>query len=166
MKRAMSAVVIGFLIAGCAAQQATVPSHEAATGEPSPSPSRTVTPAPAAAGSPTTAATPSPTSTPLSAACDAAFARAAAVDEMLDTVADLYPAVRVCPTIEQWVAASSKNPGAIAAGVDPREFLGNVCTAGAGGTLSAEPLCQQATKACKADPAFADLTYCVILSMQ
>lgn len=58
-------------------------------------------------------------------ACDAAFAEAAAVDQMQDTVADLYPAAHACTSVEDWVAASEGNPGAI--DVDPEVFLGNMC---------------------------------------
>jgi hypothetical protein len=103
-------------------------------------------------------------STTVTAACNSAFAAAAAVDVMTDTVSDLYPAVRACASVAEWVAAANGNPGAISADVDPREFLGNVCASGTAG-MSAEALCKQAVQLCKTDPEVAKLTYCIILSI-
>jgi hypothetical protein len=63
----------------------------------------------------------------VSKACDDAFAAAAAVDDMHDTVTDLDPAVAACATLAEWTAASIAHPGAISEGVDPAVFLGNRC---------------------------------------
>lgn len=59
-------------------------------------------------------------------ACDQAFAEAASVSEMQDTVEDLYPAIRVCTTIGEWTAASDAHPDALD-GADPVVFLTNAC---------------------------------------
>jgi hypothetical protein len=123
-------------------------------------PSASSTPSSTTASTSTSDASPSTTVT---AACNSASA-AAAVDVMTDTVSDLYPAVRACASVAEWVAAANGNPGAISAGVDPREFLGNVCASGTAG-MSAEALCKQAVQLCKTDPEVAKLTYCIILSI-
>jgi hypothetical protein len=95
-----------------------------------------------------------------SSACDRAFAAAASVDEMHDTVEDLYPAVRACTSVGDWVAASAANPGAISAGVDPRVFLGNVC--GSRGTgLRGTALCRELRKSCKSDDTVAMTMACL-----
>jgi len=59
-------------------------------------------------------------------ACDQAMEAAAAVDEMRDTVADLYPVVRACPSIADFTAASARFPDALG-GVDPRDNMPNLC---------------------------------------
>jgi heat shock protein HslJ len=61
----------------------------------------------------------------LSGPCAEAFAAAAAVGDMEDTVEDLDPALLACNSIEEWIAASKSNPGAI--DTDPVEFLLNRC---------------------------------------
>ena len=45
-----------------------------------------------------------------------------------DTVADLYPAVRVCMTVAEWSSAYATNNGAGFKGT-PTEVLTNVCAA-------------------------------------
>jgi hypothetical protein len=72
--------------------------------------------------------------------CGAAFAAAAGVDEMADTVADLYPAVRACTTIAAWSAAFDANGGAGFTG-SATEVLRNACTAP---EIANEPLCMSA----------------------
>lgn len=96
-----------------------------------------------------------------SAACDSAFASAASVDSMHDTVSDLYPAVKACRTVEQWMSASQAHPEAISEGVDPRMFLGNVCTSTSAG-LGGEPLCRAAMQLCKTDAAVGQMPYCMM----
>lgn len=59
-------------------------------------------------------------------ACEQAMADAAAVDEMQDTVPDLYPAVEACGTVDEWTDAAEAHPDALD-GADPETFLGNVC---------------------------------------
>lgn len=90
---------------------------------PSPSTTMTEEPAPEPSEEPTVEPTQEPALP--TGACDAAFAEAAAVDEMQDTVEDLYPAAHACTSVEDWAAASERNPGAI--DVDPEVFLGNMC---------------------------------------
>lgn len=69
--------------------------------------------------------------------CGAAFAAAAGVDQMADTVADLYPAVRACTTVEAWSTAFAANGGAGFTGT-ATDVLRNVCTAP---EVANEPLC-------------------------
>ena len=69
--------------------------------------------------------------------CNAAFAEAAAVDEMQDTVEDLVPAIEACTSIEDWAAASDLNPAALE-GTDPETFLTNMCA-----SFDVEGLCAQ-----------------------
>lgn len=92
-----------------------------------------------------------------STACELAFADAAAVGDMEDTVEDLDPAVRACTSLEEWGAANAANPAALD-GVDPFEFLGNRCDVGDG--LSATNLCGALLAACGEAP-YADTTYCL-----
>jgi hypothetical protein len=70
--------------------------------------------------------------------CGAAFAAAAGVDQNADTVADLYPAVRACRSVEAWATAFAANNGAGFAG-SPRDVLINICTAP---EVADTPLCQ------------------------
>lgn len=95
-----------------------------------------------------------------STACDNAFAHAAAVGEMQDAVEDLYPAVRACTSMDEWVAASEANPGAISDGVDPLVFLGNVCGSLTAG-LENTDLCQQAKAACDTNESLANSLVCL-----
>ena len=92
-------------------------------------------------------------------ACDEAFAAAASVDDMHDTVSDLYPAVRECLNVDAWVAAADANPGAIAVGVNPLTFLGNVCGDPESG-LEGAPLCQQVADLCDSNDAVAMTMVC------
>jgi hypothetical protein len=92
-----------------------------------------------------------------STACELAFADAAAVGDMEDTVEDLDPAVRACTTLDEWGAASAASAAALD-GVDPFEFLGNRCDFGDG--LSATDLCGALLAAC-GEPPYADTTYCL-----
>jgi hypothetical protein len=62
-------------------------------------------------------------------ACEGAFAAAAAIGDMEDTVEDLDPAVRACETIDEWTAASEAHPGALD-GADPVVYLTNRCLYG------------------------------------
>ena len=117
------------VLAGCTTAAPGAPTPLAAT---SPAVTAAATPVP------TPPATPAPTPVPtayeptVSAACNAAFAAAAAVDVMLDTVEDLDPAVAACTSVAEWRAPAEANPGAIEEGVDPVEFLGNRCSFGEG----------------------------------
>lgn len=85
-------------------------------------------------------------------ACDEAFAAAAAVGVTQDTVEHLYPTVRACESVGEWVAGVAANPGAIETSRgDVRVFLGDVCgsrTAGLDGT----ELCQQVLASCSEEP--------------
>lgn len=84
-------------------------------------------------------AVPEPTPTPLSisAACEQAFATAAAVDEMHDTVEDMYPAIRSC-TLEEWRAQWDRYDGLGFIGTAD-EVLTNMCMAR---RVSATALCR------------------------
>ena len=66
----------------------------------------------------------------VSACCDKAFAAVAAVGDFRDIGEDLHTAVVACQSIDEWVAASERNPGAIADFVDPQVFFGNSCVFG------------------------------------
>ena len=72
--------------------------------------------------------------------CGAAFAEAAAVDDMQDTVDDLIPAIEACVSVEDWTAASGANPAALD-DVDPLTFLENACA-----NLDVEGLCAEVTE--------------------
>lgn len=50
---------------------------------------------------------------PASEACLAAFQAAHDVDELRDSVQDLYPALEACTTLEAWAYASEEYPDAI-----------------------------------------------------
>ena len=96
---------------------------------------------------------PTPTLEPtpeVTAQCDQAFAQAASIGDMEDTVEDLYPAVTACTSIEDWIAGSEANPGALSEAVRPLMFLGNVC-----GSLNAglenTDLCQLLRALCDTD---------------
>lgn len=78
----------------------------------------------------------------VSGECDAAFAAAAAVGEMEDTVADLYPAVLACHSLSQWTAASDAHPDALD-GTDPAIFLGNLCAYAEDAEVREAPLCDE-----------------------
>jgi hypothetical protein len=92
-----------------------------------------------------------PSDAPLvSKACDDAFAAAAAIDDMHDTVTDLDPAVAACTTLAEWTAASVAHPGAISEGVDPAEFLRNRCDES---YLASTALCQSVTPSVAPDTA-------------
>jgi hypothetical protein len=66
-----------------------------------------------------------------------AFAGAAGVDAMADSVSDLYPAVRACSSLAEWQAAFDANHGAGFSGT-AMEVLRNVCL---GDDVKALPLC-------------------------
>lgn len=72
--------------------------------------------------------------------CEAAFARAAAVDNMHDTHADLFPAYTACKTLAEWRRANTAYPDAID-GVDPIVYARNVC-AGNQARLGSTPICK------------------------
>ena len=59
-------------------------------------------------------------------ACESAFAAAATIGDMEDTVEDLDPAIRVCKSVDEWIAASEAHPGAIDF-ADPVVYLTNRC---------------------------------------
>jgi hypothetical protein len=69
--------------------------------------------------------------------CLAAFERAAGVGEMVDTVSDLYPAVRACESVAAWAAGFAAVEGAGFSG-SAEEVLRNVCLAD---ELAGEQLC-------------------------
>jgi hypothetical protein len=84
-------------------------------------------------------ATPTSPPTPTAAtACDAAFAAAAGVDEMSDSVSDLYSAIRACSTVADWSAAFAAHGGAGFTGT-PTEVLRNACMAA---EVASAPLCK------------------------
>lgn len=107
--------------------------------------------------SPTLRPTPTP-GPPISAACQGAFAAAAAIPPFEDSVEDLDPAVRDCVTLEEWGAGADANPGAIERGVDPYEYLGNRCDDSGAGLLSTV-LCQELVAACDTPP-YSEITFC------
>lgn len=72
-------------------------------------------------------------------ACDEAFAQAAEASDFEDSVSDLYPAVRACDSVEEWVEASEAHPDALD-GADPRTFLRNICQ---GDAVADAELCAQ-----------------------
>ena len=139
--RLAAVLVICLLAAGCAS-----------AGQASPSSNATPTNAPSA-NDPTA-------SDSVVAPCDAAFAQAAAVDAMHDTIEDLYPAVEACTTLDAWVAASDANPGAVSEGVDPLIVLGNIC--GNNTDLAATDLCGQAKTACQSAPVLQETMICLL----
>jgi hypothetical protein len=76
---------------------------------------------------PTQAATPVPTQTAAQTACEAAMAKAAAVDEMHDTVRDLDDAIRACETVGEMQDAARKYPTALDE-VPAETFARNRCS--------------------------------------
>ncbi len=80
----------------------------------------------------------SPASTVVSA-CEDAFAAAAGVDKMADSVSDLYTAVRACPSVAAWSAAFDAHNGAGFEG-SATEVLRNVCLAD---EVAGEALCAE-----------------------
>jgi hypothetical protein len=70
--------------------------------------------------------------------CGAAFAAAAGVDKNADTIADRYPAIRACATLDAWSAAFIANNGAGFTG-SSMGVLTNVCTAP---EVAETPLCK------------------------
>jgi hypothetical protein len=70
--------------------------------------------------------------------CGPAFAAAAGVDKNADTVADLYPAIRACTSVDAWSAAYAANNGAGFTGT-PTEVLTNACLAP---EVADTPLCK------------------------
>lgn len=87
-------------------------------------------------------ATPNPTQTPTQTAaqtaCEAAMAKAAAVNEMQDTVTDLDDAIRACTTVDEMQDADGKYPAA----------------------LEGVPADTLARNRCKSEPALADTAIC------
>ena len=61
--------------------------------------------------------------------CEQEFRKAAAIDDMNDTVTDLDRAVRFCTTLDEWVAANIKHPAALD-GASPLVYLQNRCRYG------------------------------------
>lgn len=76
-----------------------------------------------------------------SQACLDAMQQAAAVDEMQDTVSDLYPALAACDSLEAWSAASEEYPDALD-GAEPETFARNACVT-APEAAREGPLCQE-----------------------
>ena len=64
--------------------------------------------------------------TPEESSCDTAWAKAAAISDLRDTVEDLDPAIRACTSLQEWESAAAKYPEALD-GVDPVLFLSNRC---------------------------------------
>jgi len=89
----------------------------------------------AACGGATPTAAPTLT---VASACDAAFAAAVGVDEMSDSVSDLYPAIRACSTVAAWSVAFTAHGGAGFTGT-PTEVLRNACMAA---EVASELLCK------------------------
>lgn len=74
--------------------------------------------------------TPTPTPTPVETepdGCNEAFAAEAALSDMEDTYAELFPAIEQCADVAAWNAAAAANPGAIDADVDAETVLANLC---------------------------------------
>jgi hypothetical protein len=76
-----------------------------------------------------------------STVCGSAFAAAAAIGDMEDTVEDLDPAILVCRSVDEWIAASEANPGALD-GVDPVVHLTNRCLYATNPDISWTVLCE------------------------
>lgn len=76
----------------------------------------------------------------VSAECAAAFEEAAAVSDLQDTHADLFPAYSACTTLDEWKAADAAYPDAID-GADPVSYARNVC-GGNSAQLSGTPICR------------------------
>lgn len=113
----------------------------AGAGRPDVSPSPS---SPAASVAAAASSTPSPTPTvaPTVSACEQDLAAAAAVPDTQDTVTDLDPAIRDCPSLAEFARIAASYPAALDAGVDATVFVTNRCqdaTAGlAGAALCAE----------------------------
>lgn len=80
-------------------------------------------------------------------ACDQAFAGVTRVDEMQDTVEDLYGPAKQCADLDDWSAGATANPGAIDVGVDPVVFAYNLCTSGAPDDVARSTVCSEAVSA-------------------
>jgi hypothetical protein len=72
-------------------------------------------------------------------ACEQAMETAAEVDEMSDTLEDLYDVVRACANLAEFRAASEQFPEALD-GVDPEVILPNLCANPDAG-ISDTPIC-------------------------
>lgn len=81
----------------------------------------------------------SDTSQQVESACERAMAQAAEVDATQDTVEDLYPAVRACRSVSEWIEAVQEYPDALD-DVDPELVLRNIC---GNEPVSDTELCQQ-----------------------
>jgi hypothetical protein len=87
---------------------------------------------------PTQTTTQTATQTTVPTACEVAMAKAAAVDEMQDTVSDLDDAIRACKTVGEMQDADGKYPTALDGG----------------------PADTVARNRCKSEPALADSAIC------
>jgi hypothetical protein len=74
-----------------------------------------------------------------SQACLDAMRQAASVNDMQDTVSDLYPALEACESLEAFAFASSEHPAALD-GVDAETFARNACRSAPQAARDA-PLC-------------------------
>jgi hypothetical protein len=59
---------------------------------------------------------------------------------MKDTIEDMFPAIRTCTGLADWMAASSAHAAALD-GADPKTFATNVCTYNA--SLSSTKVCEE-----------------------
>jgi hypothetical protein len=77
-------------------------------------------------------------------ACEQAFAVAAEVDDMQDTVADIYPALSACETLDEFEAADETHPSALD-GADPETYARNACASASDAAVKQAPLCAEVT---------------------
>lgn len=68
------------------------------------------------------------------------MAAAASVDEMQDTVDDLYPVAQACESLADWTAASQAHPDALD-DIEPEIVATNICLYGDG--VAGSRLCQE-----------------------
>lgn len=76
-------------------------------------------------------------------ACEQAFADAAAVDEMHDSVEDMFPAVRACGSLEDWEAAWDQFGAELGFSGSARSVLTSMCLSE---EIASTDLCQAVSK--------------------
>jgi len=103
------------------------PETKVKTKAPEPKPAATEAPVAKAAPKATKAPPKATKAPPKQSACEQRMKVAHGVDEMKEKISDLFPAALACSSVEEWVAASDKYPNALD-GVNPEQFLRNICT--------------------------------------
>ena len=94
-------------------------------------------------------------------ACDEAFAAIVAIGATQDTIEDLYPTVRACESVVEWVGGVAANPGAIETRYgDVRVFLGNLCGSLTAAGLAGTELCRQVHASCGTEPVWETTLAC------